>query len=227
VHGAGRAAAAAPKLPAAAGNAAAAPAAAVPVVAGAVDGLGGGPESAAGQQTGWGLAGGNAATVAPASVAVAGAAVLAPAAPPAAPASAAAPSGLAGGEMGKMAAGLAAAVTAMTREGKNALSMKLEPPALGTLSIHLAVGDDAKVNVLLVAAVPQTAQAFSAGADDLRQAFVNAGIDLGQLNIGGGKADFSGAGAGSGGRREAPAAFMGEAGGEVAPALASGVRAIA
>ncbi len=132
-----------------------------------------------------------------------------------------APAAVVGGETAKMAAGLAAAVTAMTREGKTALSLKLDPPALGTMSIHLAVGNDSKVNVLLVAAVPQTAQAFAAGADNLRQAFVNAGIDLGQLNVGGGKAD-SQSGQPSFGQTPTD-----EPRREATPALADGVRAIA
>jgi flagellar hook-length control protein FliK len=89
---------------------------------------------------------------------------------------------------GNHAASLAAAVTAMVKDGKSSVSMRLDPPALGSVSIHLAVGQDAKVNVLMLAAVPQTAQAFSAGADDLRQAFAASGLALGHLDIGGGMA---------------------------------------
>jgi flagellar hook-length control protein FliK len=95
------------------------------------------------------------------------------------------------------AAALAASVTAMVRDGTSSVTVRLDPPDLGQLSIHVAVGQDAKVNVLLIAAVPQTAQAFSAGADDLRQAFAGAGLSLGQLNVGGG-------GAGSQQSRQAP-----------------------
>jgi flagellar hook-length control protein FliK len=85
----------------------------------------------------------------------------------------------------------------MVRDGGGSITVRLDPPDLGPLSIHVAVGQDSKVNVLLLAAVPQTAQAFSAGADDLRQAFAGAGIALGQLNVGGG-------GAGSQQSRQSP-----------------------
>jgi flagellar hook-length control protein FliK len=86
------------------------------------------------------------------------------------------------------AAALAAAVTAMVRDGQNSVTVRLDPPELGAMSIRIAQGHDSSMNVLLLAAVPQTAHAFAAGADDLRQALASCGLALGQLNIGGGDA---------------------------------------
>jgi flagellar hook-length control protein FliK len=139
------------------------------------------------------------------------------AAAPAAASPAAGPPALAG----QPAAALAAAVTAMVQDGKNTLQIRLDPPELGSLSIHLAVGQDAKVNVLLLAAVPQTATAFAAGADDLRQAFAASGLALGQLNVGG----ESGAGRDDNRRQSTarPVQLLGDA----TNSAAVGVRAIA
>jgi flagellar hook-length control protein FliK len=109
----------------------------------------------------------------------------------------------------------------MVHDGKTSLQLRLDPPELGALSIHLAVGQDAKVNVLLLAAVPQTATAFAAGADDLRQAFAASGLALGQLNVGG----ESGAGRGDNRRQNSGQAV--QLPGAAPNSAAVGVRAIA
>jgi flagellar hook-length control protein FliK len=98
----------------------------------------------------------------------------------------------AGALMQTTAAALAANVTAMVQNGQNSVTVRLDPPELGSMSIRVAIGHDSQVNVLMLAAVPQTAHVLSAGADDLRQAFAGAGITLGQLNIGGGGASSGG-----------------------------------
>jgi flagellar hook-length control protein FliK len=159
-----------------------------------------------------------------------GAATSAPSASPAAPSL---PAGTAS-EPGfvNTAAALAATVTAMVKDGKSSVSMRLDPADLGSVSIHLAVGQDAKVNVLMLAAVPQTAQAFSAGADDLRQAFAAAGLALGHLDIGGGgTAGGAGTGQQSSGRVAHKTPADGKPAGQLnaadSNAANAGVRAIA
>ncbi|MBW4024864.1 MAG: flagellar hook-length control protein FliK [Proteobacteria bacterium] len=83
---------------------------------------------------------------------------------------------------------LAASVLAMYRNGQSSLLLRLDPPGLGTISVHVALGGNADVNVVFVPALPQTAHLLQAGMGDLRQAMTAAGLSLGQTQIGGGGA---------------------------------------
>jgi flagellar hook-length control protein FliK len=97
-------------------------------------------------------------------------------------------------------AALAASITAMHRNGQTSALLRLDPPGLGTLSIHVALGHEnsggaGQVNLLMVPAVTQTAQLLNSGIDSLRQALAAAGLTLGQAQIGQG---------GQGGQNPAP-----------------------
>lgn len=101
-------------------------------------------------------------------------------------------------------AALAASITAMHRNGQTSATLRLDPPGLGTLSIHLALGHAetggaGHVNLLMVPAVTQTAQLLNSGIDSLRQALAAAGLTLGQAQIGQGSQD-----GGQGGQNGAP-----------------------
>jgi flagellar hook-length control protein FliK len=84
------------------------------------------------------------------------------------------------------AAGLAAAITALHQAGESSAVIRLSPPGLGDLSVHVSVGQNAQVNVLLVSAIPQTVQLLHNNLDDLRQAMAASGLNLGEANVGGG-----------------------------------------
>jgi flagellar hook-length control protein FliK len=63
--------------------------------------------------------------------------------------------------------------------------LRLDPPGLGSLSIHLAAGQNG-VNVLFVPSVPQTGQLLLQNMDGLRSAMQASGLSLGQAQVGGG-----------------------------------------
>jgi flagellar hook-length control protein FliK len=84
---------------------------------------------------------------------------------------------------------LAASITAMHRNGQTSAMLRLDPPGLGTLSVHIALGADqgsggGQVNLLLLPAIAQTGQILNGGIDGLRQALAAAGLTLGQAQIG-------------------------------------------
>ncbi len=86
-------------------------------------------------------------------------------------------------------AALAASITAMHRNGQTSAMLRLDPPGLGTLSVHIALGADqgsggGQVNLLLLPAIAQTGQILNGGIDGLRQALAAAGLTLGQAQIG-------------------------------------------
>lgn len=109
-----------------------------------------------------------------------------------APASTAATFSNADGSVAATPAALAATITAMHQNGQSNAVLRLDPPGLGALSIHIALGHNSEVNVQFIPTIPQTAQLLNSGLDDLRQAMANAGLALGQAQVGGG-----GQGAGS------------------------------
>ena len=109
-----------------------------------------------------------------------------------APASTAATFSNADGSVAATPAALAATITAMHQNGQSNVVLRLDPPGLGALSIHIALGHNSEVNVQFIPTIPQTAQLLNSGLDDLRQAMANAGLALGQAQVGGG-----GQGAGS------------------------------
>ena len=95
---------------------------------------------------------------------------------------------------------LAATVVAMTGSGHSSTVLRLAPPDLGTLSIHVAYAADASVNVVFVPSTSQTAQLLSGGMEGLRHAMATAGLTLGQAQIGGGTGGGGQAAGGGDGR---------------------------
>jgi flagellar hook-length control protein FliK len=89
---------------------------------------------------------------------------------------------------------MAASVVAMYRSGQSSLVLRLDPPGLGAVSVHLALGSNANVNVLFVPTVAQTAHLLQTGLNDLRQAMAASGLTLGQAQIGGGASGGNGGG---------------------------------
>ena len=80
----------------------------------------------------------------------------------------------------------------MCRNGQPSLLLRLDPPGLGALSVHVAMGSNADVNVLFVPTVAQTAHLLHGGLGDLRQAMAASGLTLGQAQVGGGASGGSG-----------------------------------
>jgi flagellar hook-length control protein FliK len=85
----------------------------------------------------------------------------------------------------------------MYRSGQSSLVLRLDPPGLGAVSVHLALGGNADVNVLFVPAVAQTAHLLQTSLPDLRQAMATSGLTLGQAQIGGGASGGGGGTSGS------------------------------
>jgi flagellar hook-length control protein FliK len=73
----------------------------------------------------------------------------------------------------------------MHQSGQNSLTLRLDPPGLGSVAIHLA-SSQTGVNVLFVPSAAPTAQLLSQNMDGLRSAMANAGLTLGQAQVGGG-----------------------------------------
>jgi flagellar hook-length control protein FliK len=92
---------------------------------------------------------------------------------------------------------MAASIVAMYRSGQSSLVLRLDPPGLGAVSVHLALGGNADVNVLFVPAVAQTAHLLQTSLPDLRQAMATSGLTLGQAQIGGGASGGGGGTSGS------------------------------
>ncbi len=80
---------------------------------------------------------------------------------------------------------LAAAIVAMQRSGNSTATLRLDPPDLGELAVHISLSQSAQVNVQLIPSVPQTAQLLNANLMDLRHAMTAAGLTLGQTQVGG------------------------------------------
>ncbi|WP_325352637.1 flagellar hook-length control protein FliK [Acidisoma sp.] len=84
------------------------------------------------------------------------------------------------------ATALAASVVAMSQSGQSTTVLRLDPPSLGALSIHIALTGNATVNVVFVPSVPQTAQLIHGALPDLHHAMASAGLNLGEAQVGGG-----------------------------------------
>ncbi|OYV34550.1 MAG: hypothetical protein B7Z80_20945 [Rhodospirillales bacterium 20-64-7] len=100
-------------------------------------------------------------------------------------------------------AALAATVTALHQSGQASTLLRLDPPGLGTLAVHVGLGAAGQVNVLFIPAVAQTASFLHAGLDGLRHALGQAGLSLGQAQVGG---QFTGQSGGHAGPQGRPAA---------------------
>lgn len=84
------------------------------------------------------------------------------------------------------ATALAASVVAMSQNGQSTSVLRLDPPGLGALSIHIALTANATVNVVFVPSVVQTAQLIHSALPDLHHAMAAAGLSLGEAQVGGG-----------------------------------------
>ena len=86
---------------------------------------------------------------------------------------------------------LAAAVTAMHQDGQSTAILRLDPPDLGSLTVHLTM-QNGQVNVLFTPSSSQTGQLLHANLDSLRQSMASAGLSLGQADVGHGGAGTPG-----------------------------------
>jgi len=89
---------------------------------------------------------------------------------------------------------LAAAITALHQTGQTTTILRLDPPGLGALSVHVGLGQSGQVNVLFVPSQPQTGQLLHAGIGELRQAMSASGLTLGQADISGQSGSQNGGG---------------------------------
>jgi flagellar hook-length control protein FliK len=83
------------------------------------------------------------------------------------------------------ASALAATVTALHQSGQSGAVLRLDPPGLGNLSVHVGVGQQGQVNVLFVPDSSAGAQALQAGLNGLSQSMAQSGLTLGQAQVGG------------------------------------------
>lgn len=83
------------------------------------------------------------------------------------------------------AAGLAAAVTAMHQAGQNGALLRLDPPGLGDLSVHVALGQSGQVNVLFIPSSQAASSVLQNNLSGLGSALAQSGLTLGQAQVGG------------------------------------------
>ena len=83
------------------------------------------------------------------------------------------------------AAGLAAAVTAMHQAGHGGAMLRLDPPGLGDLAVHIATAPGGTINVLFVPTTQAGASALQTGLGGLGAALAQSGLTLGQAQVGG------------------------------------------
>jgi flagellar hook-length control protein FliK len=122
----------------------------------------------------------------------------------------------------------------MQRSGNNTATLRLDPPGLGELAVHISQSASSQVNVQLIPSVPQTAQLLNANLMDLRHAMTAAGLTLGQTQVGGNGAgghESHGQGTGQGAGQNGSASRGGTGGtitaGVTEVTASSGVRAYA
>ncbi len=119
------------------------------------------------------------------------------------------------------AAGLAATITALHQSGQASAAFRLDPPGLGALAVHVALGQQGQVNVLFVPSTQAASMALQSGLPGLGQALAQSGLALGQAQVGGQFGQSTGQGAGQDGQPQnrqggAPVIF-----GAVEPAASS------
>ncbi len=102
---------------------------------------------------------------------------------------------------------LAATILALSRSGHPSAVLRLDPPELGSLSVHVTLAGESSVNLVFVTSTPQATQLLSSTMSDLGQAMTNVGMTLGHTHVGGDQA--GGSTAGSGGRGEDHAGAQG------------------
>jgi flagellar hook-length control protein FliK len=82
-------------------------------------------------------------------------------------------------------AGLAAAVTAMHQAGQSGAVLRLDPPGLGMLSVHVGLAQNGQVNVLFIPSTQDASTALQNNLSGLGAALAQSGITLGQAQVGG------------------------------------------
>ncbi len=83
------------------------------------------------------------------------------------------------------AAGLAAAVTAMHQAGQSGTVLKLDPPGLGNLAVHVALGQSGLLNVTFLPTTQAASTMLQNNLSGLGPALAQSGIMLGQAQVGG------------------------------------------
>jgi flagellar hook-length control protein FliK len=73
----------------------------------------------------------------------------------------------------------------MHQAGQSGAVLRLDPPGLGNLSVHVGLGQQGQVNVLFVPDSAVGAQALQSGLSGLSQAMAQSGLTLGQAQVGG------------------------------------------
>jgi flagellar hook-length control protein FliK len=83
------------------------------------------------------------------------------------------------------ASGLAAAVTAMHQSGQSGAVLRLDPPGLGQLAVHVALAPGGLVNVLFIPSSQAAGTLLQTNLGGLGSALAQSGLSLGQAQIGG------------------------------------------
>jgi flagellar hook-length control protein FliK len=73
---------------------------------------------------------------------------------------------------------LAVAIAAKSVAGSKTFDIRLDPPELGRVDVHLTVDNDSKVQATVVADHPHTLELLQRGSQDLERALKDAGLSL-------------------------------------------------
>jgi flagellar hook-length control protein FliK len=73
---------------------------------------------------------------------------------------------------------LAAAIAAKSAAGSRTFDIRLDPPELGRVDVHLTVDKDGKVQAVMLADRPHTLELLQRGSHDLERALKDAGLSL-------------------------------------------------
>jgi flagellar hook-length control protein FliK len=79
--------------------------------------------------------------------------------------------------------GLAVEIIAQARDGKNRFEIRLDPPELGRIDVHLAVDRDGNVSSRLVVDRSETLDLLRRDAPTLERALENAGLKTAQQGL--------------------------------------------
>jgi flagellar hook-length control protein FliK len=118
-----------------------------------------------------------AASIAPSAAAVAPA-PTGTATPVPANATAQAPSPLPNADVQPNIGALAAAIAAKSAAGSKTFEIRLDPPEMGRVDVHLTVDNDGKAHALLTADRPQTLELLQRDSQNLERALKDAGLNL-------------------------------------------------
>src|SRR5262249_15010187 len=80
-------------------------------------------------------------------------------------------------------AGLAVEIVARARDGKNRFEIRLDPPELGRIDVHLHIDRDGNVSSRLVVERSETLDLLRRDAPSLARALDNAGLKTGQQGL--------------------------------------------